>query len=93
MKRYKMEFFVDYFGVKREVDSYEDPAGEWISWEDIKEVNQILLDLWIQFSDKGTKNGIPHQYSYGLSALESLESYLQENNLIDEHGIPIIKEA
>ena len=89
MKRYNLEETGQPYESDRQM--VEDPDGEYIKWEDIKEIDQILLDLWLQFSDKGTKNGIPHQYSYGLSALESLESYLQENDLIDGHGIPQIR--
>ncbi len=85
MKRYNLEETGQPYESDRQM--VEDPQGLWVKRKDMKEINQIMLDLWIQFSDEGTKNGIPGRFSYGLSALESLESYLQENDLIDGHGI------
>jgi len=54
--------------------------------DEVGELDELLLDLWVQFSYEAGSGG---RWSGGLSALEDLEAELQRRGLIDEDGRPV----
>jgi len=51
------------------------------------ELDELLLDLWMQFS-YGTSSG--GRWAGGLMALEELEEELRRRGLVDEDGRPAV---
>ena len=50
---------------------------------------QVILSAWNQFAYRANRlDKVEMWYTGGLSALEEIEGYLQEHDLIDENGIP-----
>lgn len=52
----------------------------------LSEEQQILLDVWYQFSSEGKVKGKAILYDSGLSTLSWVESYLMENKIIKTNG-------
>jgi hypothetical protein len=51
---------------------------------------QVIISAWVQFAygDGSPSHMATKLHTGGLSALEEMEGYLQEHDLIDENGIP-----
>lgn len=59
----------------------------------VKQQQDIIIDTWEQFAYPLSRDGKSGKQNGGLSTLEIIESYLQEQDLIDEMGNVKTKET